>query len=122
MTLHCNYQAKRWKDYLEKSGLNFMYLNFLAVAIGLYCFLESISAAGDMHGGDRLCRVGKYLLSGITGLYAIYEGIHGAATWELVMLQFAVALGVWPRMVFRLFGERRSNCAEQARQQHEYGG
>lgn len=84
-----------------------MLFNFLAVLIGLYCLLESISAAGDMHKGDRLCRFGKYLLSGVTGLYAFYVGVHGGATWQLVMLQSAVALGVWPRMVFRIKGERR---------------
>jgi uncharacterized membrane protein YfcA len=87
-----------------------MYFNFLAILIGLYCLLESVSAAGDMHKGDRLCRFCKYLLSGITGFYAIYEGVHGGATWQLVMLQSAVALGVWPRMVFRLTGERRCDA------------
>lgn len=65
-----------------------------------------------MHKGDRLCRFGKYLLSGITGVYAIYEGVHGQASWQLVMLQSAVALGVWPRMVFRLTGERRCNSTK----------
>jgi uncharacterized membrane protein len=99
-----------------------MLFNLLAIVIGLYCFLESVSAAGDMHGGDRLCRLGKYLLSGITGLYAFYEGVHGVATWQLVMLQFAVALGVWPRMVFRLFGERRTKCSGSLRQQRECKG
>jgi len=59
-----------------------------------------------------LCRFGKYLLSGITGVYAVYEGVHGQASWQLVMLQSAVALGVWPRMVFRLTGERRCNGAK----------
>ena len=98
-----------------------MLFNFFAITLGMYCALESVAAAAEMHKGDRLCRIGKYLLSGVTGLYAFYEGIHGGATWQLIMLQSAVALGVWPRMVFRINGERRGKC-DRLRHYKSYGG
>jgi hypothetical protein len=85
-----------------------MVINFFLLLVGLYCLLESVAVAGEMHKGDRLCRVGKYLLSGVTGFYVICEALAGHGTWQLLMLQTAVALGVWPRMVYRIVGNRRT--------------
>jgi len=85
-----------------------MLLNILVTIVGIYCLLESISAASDMHKGDRLCRLGKYLLAGASGLYLILKGFSGHATWGMLLLSAAIALGIWPRMVYRVMGGRRN--------------
>jgi len=84
-----------------------MSFNLLLIIISLYCVLESISAAGEMHKGDRVCRVGKYLLAACSGLYAITEAMSGHATWQLLMMQSAIFLCLWPRMVARYEAKRR---------------
>lgn len=85
-----------------------MLLNILVILVGFYCVLESISAAAEMHKGDRLCRIGKYLLAGASGLYVISKGLSWHATWDMLLLSAAIALGVWPRMVYRITGGRRN--------------
>lgn len=85
-----------------------MLLNVLVVIIGVYCMLESISAAADMHGGDRLCRVSKYLLASVSGAMAIYSGVTHSATMYMLVMIASVALCIWPRMVYRLFGGQRN--------------
>lgn len=84
-----------------------MLMNIMVVIIGLYCMLESISAAGDMHGGDRLCRILKFLLAGVSGLIAVYQGMHSSASISLLVMITSIALGIWPRMVYRIFGGQR---------------
>jgi uncharacterized membrane protein len=85
-----------------------MLVNFIVFLIGLYCVLESISAAAEMHKGDRFCRLAKYLLAGASGLYVISVAVHSAASIGMLILITAVALGLWPRMVYRLTGGRRN--------------
>lgn len=85
-----------------------MLINILVFLIGLYCVLESISAAADMHKGDRFCRLTKYLLAGASGIYVIFVAVHFAASVGMLILITAVALGLWPRMVYRLTGGRRN--------------
>lgn len=84
-----------------------MAINILVFVIGAYCVLESISAAADMDRGDRYCRVAKFLFSLVSGAYAAYTAATvGATIWTLVQI-LAVALAIWPRMIFRLFGGQR---------------
>ena len=85
-----------------------MLVNILVVLIGFYCVLESISAAADMHKGDRFCRLAKYLLAGASGLYVISVVAHSSASIGMLILITAVALGLWPRMVYRITGGRRN--------------
>lgn len=84
-----------------------MVWNVIVILLGLYCVLESISAAGEMNKGDRLCRIGKYMLAGASGLYCVLIGMHSDATFGLALLIAAVALGIWPRMIYRITGCRR---------------
>lgn len=84
-----------------------MFLNILVIIIGIYCLLESISAASDMHKGDRLCRLGKYLLAGASGLYVALKGLSGHANLEILLFSSAIALCIWPRMVYRVTGRQR---------------
>ena len=92
--------------------INYLVLlvNVLVFVLGFYCFLESISAAADMHKGDRLCRFGKYMFAGAGGLYVILLALHHQANVGILILIAAVALGLWPRMVYRITGGRR--CAD----------
>jgi len=85
-----------------------MLVNILVVLVGFYCLLESLSAAADMHKGDRFCRLAKYLLAGTSGLYVILVVVHSSASIGLLILITAVALGLWPRMVYRITGGRRN--------------
>lgn len=85
-----------------------MAFNLTLFVLGLYTTLESISAAADMHKGDRLCRFLKFLLSACAGLYSMTESMAMHGTWQLLMMQSAIALGVWPRMVYRIFGGQRN--------------
>jgi uncharacterized membrane protein len=85
-----------------------MLVNIFVVLVGFYCVLESISAAADMHKGDRFCHLAKYLLAGASGLYVISVVVHASASVGILILITAVALGLWPRMVYRITGGRRS--------------
>jgi len=72
----------------------------IAILLGLYLLAEAIAAAGLMHGGDRLCRVAKYLVTGVVGIWLIVE--HDSAdAWHLVMAA-ALALFLWPKMLKRI--------------------
>lgn len=82
-------------------------LNALVIILGLYCVLESISASAAMHKGDRLCRLAKFLGAGISGLFAIRIGLLGIANFTTFVMIASIALGVWPRMVFRITGGQR---------------
>lgn len=85
-----------------------MLVNILVFVIGLYCVLESVSAAAEMHKGDRFCRLAKYLLAGASGLYVISIALHSSASVGVLILITAIALGLWPRMVYRITGGRRN--------------
>jgi len=85
-----------------------MLINILVLLVGIYCVLESVSAAAEMHKGDRFCRLAKYLLAGSSGLYVISVAMHSAASIGMLILITAVALGLWPRMVYRITGGRRN--------------
>ncbi len=83
--------------------------DFILIGIGLYCVLESLSAAADMEKGDRFCRFCAHLLAALSGIYAIAIGIKGIANTGHLLVFINLALFMWPRMVFRLFGGQRSN-------------
>lgn len=83
-------------------------LNCVVIVIGAYCVLESLSAAADMHGGDRLCRFFKFLFAAISGAICVYKGFHLEASIGLLVMITSIALGVWPRMVYRIFGGQRN--------------
>lgn len=85
-----------------------MLINILVLLVGIYCVLESVSAAAEMHKGDRFCRLAKYLLAGASGLYVISIAMHSEASIGMLILIAAVALGLWPRMVYRITGGRRN--------------
>lgn len=72
----------------------------IAIALGLYLLGESIAAAAAMQGGDRLCRVAKYMITGALGIWMVAEpaqvdGGHLATA-------FALSLFVWPKMLDRI--------------------
>lgn len=71
-----------------------------AFLFGLYLLGEAIAAASLMNGGDRLCRVGKYLLVAICGLWLMLESKQADA-WHLTMA-LALSLFVWPKMLDRI--------------------
>ena len=77
-----------------------MVQQMIAILLGLYLLGEAIAAASLMDRGDRLCRVSKYLLVAIIGLWLVFEAKQ-ADTWHLVMAS-ALALFVWPKMVDRI--------------------
>lgn len=77
-----------------------MVQQIIAILIGLYLVAESISAAALMPGGDRLCRVAKYMLTGLAGVcligdYKNADGLH-------LLMGAALALFVWPKMASRI--------------------
>lgn len=75
-------------------------VQIVAFLIGLYLLGESVAAASLMDRGDRLCRVGKYLLTAIIGLWLMLESKQ-ADFWHITMA-FALALFVWPKMLDRI--------------------
>ena len=75
-------------------------VQIIAIVIGLYLLGEAIAAASLMERGDRLCRIGKYLLVAIIGLWLIFDS-RQADTWHIVMAS-ALALFVWPKMRDRI--------------------
>jgi hypothetical protein len=77
-----------------------MVQQIIAILLGFYLLSESIAAAALMHGGDRLCRVAKYLLTGLVGICLITEfksadGLH-------LLMAAALCLFVWPKMLARI--------------------
>lgn len=72
----------------------------IVFALGLYLLGESIAAAALMHGGDRLCRMGKYLVTGAIGIWLMLEP-KNADCWHIAMA-LALALFVWPKMLKRI--------------------
>jgi hypothetical protein len=57
----------------------------------MYLLGESIAAAALMHGGDRLCRVAKYLFTGVIGIWLIAE----AKQADVMHLVMALALALF---------------------------
>lgn len=72
----------------------------IAILLGFYLLAESIAAAALMPGGDRACRVAKYMATGIVGVWLIFQHAD-ADVWHLVMAA-ALALFLWPRMLERI--------------------
>ncbi|MBI5917784.1 MAG: hypothetical protein HY849_00195 [Nitrosomonadales bacterium] len=72
----------------------------IAILLGLYLLAESIAAAALMPGGDRACRVVKYMVTGIVGVWMIFDHAY-VDTWHLIM-GFALALFLLPKMVERI--------------------
>ena len=77
-----------------------MVQQIIAILLGLYMVAESVSAAALMHGGDRACRVAKYLLTGLAGACLIAAS-READSLHLLMAA-ALCLFVWPKMVARI--------------------
>lgn len=72
----------------------------IAVLLGLYLLGEAIAAASLMEGGDKLSRLGKYLLVVIVGLWLVFKPSEADAV-HLVMAA-ALALFLWPKMLKRI--------------------
>lgn len=72
----------------------------IAVLLGIYLLGEAIAAASLMDGGDKLSRVGKYLLVAIIGLWMVFESKQ-VDIWHITMAA-ALALFVWPKMLKRI--------------------
>lgn len=77
-----------------------MVQQIVAILLGLYLVAESISAAALMPGGDRLCRLAKYLVTGVAGICLVsaskdVDGLH-------LIMAAAIALFVWPKMLARI--------------------
>jgi len=72
----------------------------IAILLGLYLLLESVHAAALMPGGDRVCRVAKYLITGILGIWLMIDAAHVDALH--IALAVAIALFIWPKTLERL--------------------
>lgn len=68
--------------------------------LGLYLLGEAIAAAALMDGGDRLCRVAKYLVTGVVGICLMVS--PGKADLLHITLACALALFVWPKTLHRI--------------------
>ncbi len=77
-------------------------INVLSMMLGPYILLEAIKAMADMDGGDRVCRVAKYVLSATSGLMLAWYGWRGSVDWLHVSLAASLALFAWPKMVSRV--------------------
>lgn len=77
-----------------------MVQQIIAILLGLYLLGEAISAAAMMEGGDKLSRLGKYLVVVIVALWLIFES-HHADIVHLAMAT-AIALFLWPKMLKRI--------------------
>ena len=77
-----------------------MVQQIIVIALGLYLLGESIAAAALMHGGDRLCRVAKYMITGVIGIRMVAESAQ-ADIWHIAMA-VALALFVWKNTLERL--------------------
>lgn len=77
-----------------------MVQQIIVFLLGLYLLLESINAAAQMHGGDRFCRVAKYLVTSIIGLNLMLSPAEADAMH--IIMAIALCLFVWPKMVARL--------------------
>ena len=78
-----------------------MITNLLAILIGAYIVAETIAQLAAMHGG-KLCRIAKYVLAGVSGLWLVWVGISGHAYGITLVLGGALALFIWPRTWIRL--------------------
>lgn len=88
-------------------------MNIILFLIGLYIFLECISAAANMHKGDRFCRMFAYLLGSLSGLYAMAIAWQGIANTGHILVFLSLALFLWPRMIYRVLGGQRANDYSQ---------
>lgn len=77
-----------------------MVQQIIVILLGLYLLGEAIAAASLMDRGDRLCRVGKYLLTAIIGLWLMLESKQ-ADIWHITMA-LTLSLFVWPKMLDRI--------------------
>jgi len=82
----------------------------MSILIGLYLLIESTIAASLMDKGDKLCRVAKYLVTGVCGMWMVLS--NGVDSWHIIM-GFALILFLWPKMLDRLFiifGKCKRKC------------
>lgn len=77
-----------------------MVQQIIVFALGLYLLGESIAAAALMHGGDRLCRLAKYLFTGAIGIWLTAE--PAKADGGHIAMAFALTLFLWPKMLTRI--------------------
>jgi len=74
----------------------------LGILIGIYIMFEAIHQMGEMPGGDRACRVAKYVLAALSGLVLIWHGWHLHLDWLHVALSTTIGLFLWPKMLGRI--------------------
>lgn len=79
-----------------------MMAGVIACLLGLYLLLEAINQMALMDGGDRACRVAKYVLAALSGLMLATQGWVQRVDWLHLVMACTIALFVWPKMVTRM--------------------
>jgi len=77
-----------------------MVQQIIIILLGIYLLGEAISAAALMEGGDKLSRLGKYLMVVICALWLIFESNH--VDFMHLAMAFTLALFLWPKMLKRI--------------------
>lgn len=85
----------------------------IVLVIALYVVLESVHAMMRMDGGDKLCRVLKYIFTALSGFVVIQHSWRGAVTTGEFYLIFSLALFLWPTMLYRIRGEYRNRINDK---------
>lgn len=77
-------------------------LIYIGVALGTYIMLEAVDDVGHFAGINRLCMVIRDVLTGVVGLALLWCSIMGQVDWLHLGLGAALALYIWPKMIFRV--------------------
>lgn len=85
----------------------------IVLVIALYVLLESLHAMMRMDGGDKACRVLKYLFTALSGAIVIQHTWRGVVTIAEFYLIFSLALFLWPTMLYRIRGEYRNRVNDK---------
>lgn len=79
-------------------------MDIFMLVLGMWVTIETFIAAYKMDGGDKLCRVLKYLCTLVSALLCIWIGVNHKADWFYLIFMLTIALFLWPVIVYRITG------------------
>jgi hypothetical protein len=81
--------------------------------VSIYVMLEALHAIMRMDGGDRLCRVLKYISTVIASGLVMESAYYKSATLNEFLSILSIALFLWPTMIYRWRGEYRNRVGDK---------
>jgi|GEM_PF-3239817 len=82
-----------------------------AIYVGVECFI----AFYKMDGGDKLCRLAKYVAALISSAIVVYWFFKAPnqITIPVFIMMLAITLFIWPVMVYRWRGDYRNRIGDK---------